>query len=156
MKASKGEFFIHCEKSSSCRGKLFRSNKPYKILTASPYLTCQTEVPNIFAFVDTGFNGNLATLPKELNFRHKKLTSQNVVYVGTQAMARFGKVFINYEAHEISFLCNDSNIVIKELGGEKVNFSSTFSKWDTMPLISFKVIITEKKNKYKFQSERLC
>ena len=140
----KGPFYIDRRNSENLKGKLFAANKEYKIVTSSPYLVVETEIDNVYAFLDTGFNGSLKNLPsKNLNFKNSKLNFENVIYVGTQALFRFNSLALDYEEKKATFLCFDDNKRIKELGNT-VQFSETFKKWDTMPLISFNVILNEK------------
>lgn len=136
-------YYLECD-GNDCKGKLFKNNKPYKIVTSRPYLVITSEVPDVLAFVDIGFNGTLEKITQKEQFKlPKNYRDRRLVWVGTRALNRFKSMLVDYDNSNLTLFCNSSSA--KTLGSSEISFSSTFESWKTMPLFSMDVILNHTK-----------
>jgi hypothetical protein len=93
---------------------VFTPNKNYEILTSRPYLVARCNLPNHYAFVDTGFSGYVELVDavshvggiwdtSELNDAYdRSLGKSRILWVGSGYMKQFGAVVVDYRAKTLS------------------------------------------------------
>ena len=92
--------------------ELFKPKKPYRIVTASPYLVTKTEMDNIYAFVDLGFSGKIEQSEpsshslwgnQELDSAYDEELGSRILMVGLTSLKRFQRFLVDYKNSLIVF-----------------------------------------------------
>lgn len=90
---------------------LFTAQNKYEIVTAKPYLVVRTNLDNIFAFLDTGFSGQIEQSERSSHgqWGHDALDSalsdagSHVLMVGLKSMKHFPSLLVSYKDRVVLF-----------------------------------------------------